>query len=89
MDKSTLEVKKMYDLGRQYDVIGPWLKENGCTINDLPLSAKNDSGEDVIVEAQIDENGDPIWKITTIQKNEWSRINFYHRDGTVEEMYSK
>ncbi len=26
-------------------------------------------------------------KITTPQKNHWSRINYYYKDGTVEEIY--
>ena len=84
---STKEITKMFDLGRQYDVYAPWLKANGYTTEDLPLHAKTEHGEDVIVEATHDENGKIVWKITTVQKNRWYRINYYYDDGTVEELY--
>ena len=88
--KSTSEIRKMYDWGCEYDVIGPWLKENGFTPADLPLLATNEDGEEVIVEAYgTDENGDIIWQLTTMQKNNWLRINVYYKDGTVEALYEK
>lgn len=86
---STIDVRKKFDLYRQYDVYEPWLKENGFTLNDLPLSAKTDCGEDVIIEAERDDDGNIIWKISTFQDNGWLRINRYHNDGTVEESYEK
>ena len=85
--KSTREVTKMFDLGRQYDVFEPWLKENGFSIEDLPLTAKTELGEDVIVEAWRDDDGKLVWKISTLQKNRWYRVNVYYDDGTVEELY--
>ena len=41
------------------------------------------------------EDGESIWisvcenfiKTQTFQHNDWIRINYYHRDGTTEEMY--
>lgn len=87
---STNEVKKMYDLCRQYDVFKPWLTENGYAIEDLPLAAENEDGEAVILQiAGTDERGDPIFEMTTAQSNGWLRINYYYRDGTVEETYKR
>lgn len=83
------QIKKMYDFGRQYDVFGKWLMENGCALKDLPLTTKNEFGEDVTIEAQIQEDGIIVWKTTTIQRNHWNRIDYYYPDGIVEEMYEK
>ena len=88
---STKEVKRMFDLCRQYDVYEPWLKDNGFSLEDLPLVAENETGERVIIEAERDENGNPIWKISTLQEgnkyHNWIRVNYYYEDGTVEELY--
>ena len=42
----------------------------------------NDNGETVVVS--IDKE---CACIRTLQNNKWSRINIYHKDGTVEELY--
>ena len=87
---STKEVKKMFDLCRQYDVFEPWLKENGYTIEDLPLAAKNEDGESVIIESGgTDERGKVIWRISTLQSNRWMRVNYYYYDGYIEETYER
>lgn len=86
--KSTTEITRLFDLGRQYDVFEPWLKENGRSIEDLPLSAETEDGEYVIVEA-FEQDGDIVWHISTVQSNNWVRINNYYRDGTVEEYYER
>lgn len=88
MSSSTKEVAKKFDLYNQYAVYQPWLEENGFTLQDLPLSAKTECGEDVIVDAYYEED-ELIWKISTVQSNGWLRINCYHPDGTVEEMYER
>lgn len=87
--KSTTEIKKMYDLGFQYDVFEPWLKANGFELENLPLTAETEDGENVIVEAYRDENGELVWKISTLQDNGWMRINIYYSDHTVEELYKR
>lgn len=88
--KSSGEVKRMFDLGRQYDVFEPWLKENGFEVTDLPLTAEmEDSKEFVIVDAYHDENGDLVWRTTTAQDNGWLRTNIYYKDGATEELYEK
>jgi len=83
----TKDVMKKFDLCRQYDVFEVWLKECGFSIDDLPLSAKTETGEDVIVEATRDDDGKIVWKISTMQKNDWIRVNYYYDDGLVEELY--
>lgn len=80
---------KVFDTGRQYDVYEPWLRENGKTLEDLPLVGKNDVGENVIVSAKKDTDGAVIWITCTAQKNGWVRINRYFKNGTVEEEYQK
>lgn len=89
-DVSTTEVRKKYDLGSQYSVIEPWLKENGKSVEDLPLTAKTDDGQDVIVEfGGLDEDGNNIYQLTYLQDNGWARINRLYADFTVEESFSK
>lgn len=86
--KSTTEVKKLYDLCGQYAVFEPWLKENGYTLKDLPLTAQTEDGEDVIVEAYT-QDGEIVWMISTMQNNGWMCIKRYYIDGTVEESFSR
>ena len=54
----------------------------------LPLIGKNEDEETVFVEAVIFDE-EIRYKITTLQKNGWDRINYYHEDGTVEELFKK
>ena len=85
---STENIKRKFDLCRQYDVFEPWLKECGYSWNDLPLTAKTESGEDVIVDA-FTQDEKIVWHIATLQDNGWIRINLYYEDGTVEELFDK
>ena len=88
---STKEIMKLYGYSKQYDTIEPWLKENGYTINDLPLTAMAETGEDVIIEhdgLDADENA-IVWKLTYLQENGWARVNHLYKDGTVEESYHR
>lgn len=41
------------------------------------------------IEYIIDENGNKIKQVTTLQDNGWTRIDRYHEDGTEEELYEK
>lgn len=50
----------------------------------LPLSGENENGETVIVEGNAN-----CYIVTTIQKNDWCRINEYYPDGTTTECYEK
>lgn len=45
---------------------------------------KNEDGEYVVVS--IDKE---CACIRTLQKNGWMRINIYHKDGTIEEMFER
>jgi len=54
----------------------------------LPLSATNADGENVIIEEGREE-GVHYYRLETIQKNNWSRINHYYEDGTSTETYEK
>lgn len=56
-------------------------KANG---KELPLSGENENGETVIIEGN-----DSCYILTTIQKNDWCRINEYYSDGTTTETYEK
>lgn len=73
-----------------YNIFEPWLKQNGYTVTDLPLTAEWYTGEPVIVEVTgKDESGNWIWKLSTAQDNGWMRITYYYADGTVEELYEQ
>lgn len=54
----------------------------------LPLTTKNDDGENVIIE-QGAESGESFFIVVTAQNNGWCRINTYWQDGTIEETYRK
>ena len=53
---------------------------------ELPLVGINEDGEKIIVEWS-NEYG--AYRVTTMQHNDWLRINHYYEDGTVEETYKK
>lgn len=89
VDVSTTEVRKKFDFSRQYDVFEKWLEENGKTLEDLPLSAVDEDGNDVIVNAYTTKEEGIVWRISTIQKNNWIRVDIYYSDGTVEEFYER
>ena len=47
--------------------------------------------------SSVDENNDNIiievtndyLKISTLQRNNWTRVNYYYKDGTTEELYER
>lgn len=51
---------------------------------EMPLSATTDNGE----LSTLSINKDNI-TVSTFQKNNWVRINVYHADGMIEELYEK
>ena len=50
----------------------------------FPISGTNADGTDIIIE-----RGSDYYKVSTIQDNDWIRINYYHEDGTIEETYTR
>ena len=54
----------------------------------LPLMGNNEDNELVIIEEGARE-GEHFFKVTTVQHNNWCRINTYWEDGTREETYKK
>ena len=54
----------------------------------LPLIGKNEDNEVVIIEAGANE-GERFFRVTTVQHNDWCRINTYWESGTIEETYKK
>lgn len=55
---------------------------------ELPLTARNNNDENVIIE-EGREDGVHYYKLTTAQNNDWLRINHYYEDGTVTETFDK
>lgn len=55
---------------------------------ELPWMGQNEDGEFVIIECGACESC-ICFKVTTVQDNDWLRINHYYEDGTVEETYRK
>lgn len=51
---------------------------------DTPFTAVNNFGEDVIIE-----RGEDFFCVTTVQSNDWLRINEYYKDGTITETYQR
>lgn len=67
-----------------------------CKDKSLPITAKNEDGENIIIERGCDKwsYGSDHWernffKIVTAQHNGWTRINFIYEDGTTEELYQR
>lgn len=44
----------------------------------------NENNDNIIVEIAKD-----YFKTTTMQSNNWARVNYYYLDGTVEETYER
>lgn len=55
----------------------------------LPLTAVNENGENMIIEGGKDTELGMFFRVTVCQHNGWNRINIYYEDGTFEEEYSK
>lgn len=53
----------------------------------FPIAGKNENGENVMIEHY--DGDEPYFKVTTFQNNGWTRINCYHKDGSIEEIYEK
>lgn len=58
-----------------------------CQGKHLPTTAKNEDGENVIIEQGCDEMN--FFKLTTAQNNGWARINLIYEDGSTDELYQK
>ena len=54
----------------------------------LPITGKNEDNEVVIIEAGC-SNGERFFRVTTVQHNNWCRINTYWENGTIEGTYRK
>ncbi len=54
----------------------------------LPLMGKNEDNEVVIIEGGV-SNEERFFRVTTVQHNDWCRINTYWEYGTIEETYKK
>ena len=53
---------------------------------DLPATAVNDKGENVIVTTESSDLG-ICYRLDTYQNNGWIRINRYYKDGSWDEEY--
>ena len=51
---------------------------------ELPVWGENENGEMVILEGNKN-----CYQLTTVQNNDWCRINEYYPDGTVTEIYER
>lgn len=54
----------------------------------LPIMGTNEDNEVVIIESGA-SIGEKFFRVTTVQKNDWLRINTYWENGTTEETYKK
>ena len=55
----------------------------------LPVTGINEDGETVIIEQGWDSGGEHFYRLTTVQENNWLRINEYYADGTVTETFKR
>ena len=82
VDNNRFNINKM----RTYEYIDEILQEFGCA---LPVSGTNEDGEAVIIEQGWTEDNEHFYRLTTVQKNNWLRINEYYADGTVTETFKR
>lgn len=68
-----------------YAILKERITQSGLT---CPFSAENRNKEQIIVEMGKNECGKYIC-LTTVQHNNWCRINYYYEDGTEEEMFEQ
>lgn len=68
-----------------YDNIDVLVKECG---KPLPLTAKNELGENVIIEKGKDDC-DEFYETTTAQSNNWCRINRFYKNGISTECFER
>ena len=59
-----------------------------CRDAELPATGTNDKGEDVIISKESMGDG-YCYRLDTMQKNGWVRINRYHADGLIEETFER
>lgn len=55
---------------------------------ELPCTAENEDGEMVVIEMGRDDEG-LFFRLTTIQKNDWCRVEHFYETGVVTETYNK
>ena len=53
----------------------------------LPISATNENGENVIIEEGSDNELGHFYRTENAQHNNWVRINYYYENGDTEELY--
>ena len=51
------------------------------------VAGTNENGERVVIEHY--RGDEPYFKVTTFQNNNWTRINYYYKDGSTEEIYER
>ena len=69
-----------------YESIKNQIAESG---EELPISAKNENGELVIIEEGTTADDIHYYRLTTVQNNNWCRINTYCADGAIDETYEQ
>lgn len=45
----------------------------------------NDDNEAIVISKESDD----VYRTEVAQLNNWLRVNYYHKDGTVEETYER
>ena len=54
----------------------------------LPVGGVTASGEYIIIEQGQDEAG-AFYRVTTLQDNDWLRLNIFYANGDTSETYRK
>lgn len=57
--------------------------------DELFVGGTNEDGENVVLSFDGMEDDHPVIRLDTFQHNDWTRVNIYHYDGTVEELYER
>ena len=54
---------------------------------DFPVVGLNENGERVVIDRY--DGDESYFKVTTYQNNNWIRINYFYKDGSVDEIYER
>ena len=76
MKNKEIVIENWYDL----DHLCELMDEYGDS--EFPFSGENENGETILISIFPDKI-----VLETFQDNGWTRINHYHRDGMIEELY--
>jgi hypothetical protein len=83
MDKNTKVIPRTICTPISYKTL-----EQFCEGSNLPATATNDKGENVVITTEPFESS-KCYRLDTYQENGWIRSNHYYPNGDTDECYDR